>query len=96
MNSKLSDNFSFIDDVNTGKSAEHNFQFLPNMDNNVDYSMSMKKQDIFQKNNNQNQRGGRPKSRKDLRRDKFDNDFEKLQRERDSLTNSQRVHNRMG
>ena len=93
MNSKLSDNFSFIDDANTGKTAEHSYQFLPNMDNNVDYSMSMKKQDIQK---NQNQRGGRPKSRKDLRRDKFDNDFEKLQRERDSLMNSQRAHNRMG
>ena len=64
MNSGLSDNFSFIDNTNTGKSAEHSYQFLPNMDNKVDYSMTMNEQEI-KKSSNPN--SGRPKTRRDIK-----------------------------
>ena len=46
--------------------------------------------------NTSNQKSGRPKSRRDIKRDKFESDLEKFRKERDSLTNGQRMQRRIG
>ena len=92
-NSKLSDNFSFIDGENNGKVAEHSYQFLPNMDNKVDYTMTMNEREIKKQSDT---KSGRPKSRRDIKRDKFESDLEKFRQERASLNGGERMQRRIG
>ena len=55
--------------------------------------MTMNEREI--KNTNK-QNSGRPKSRRDIKRDKFESDLEKFRKEREGLNNGQRMQRRIG